>query len=204
VKNSRMVDEVDWRPFSMVRCNNSTAHLEVNRVESDVFDAAWKATKETLERGYHKLGLSLFRHARGFEDDVRRVGAFRLALEETEGKHSKAGAVFSHNGKWDQAKFMRWFEKHPMDALVCFGVVEYYWLIEAGVRIPEDLGIVALTSAGGDTPITGCREDFERIVLTAFRACEQSIRARENGFVERPQAINIPCLWHEGKTLPRR
>jgi LacI family transcriptional regulator len=204
VEDTRMVDEVDWRPFSMVRCNNSLAHLGVHRVESDVFEAAWEATGAALKRGYRKLGLSLFRHGRGFDDDVRRTGAFRVALEEAEGTHSKTGAIFSHNGKWDRTRFMRWFEKHPMDALVCFGVVEYYWLIDAGIRVPQDVGIVALTCAGESNSITGYHEDFERITQTAFRACEQSIRAREPGFVKLPQAINIPCLWHEGETLPKR
>ena len=205
IKKSSVVAEVDWRPFSMVRCNNDTAHLDVHRVESDVFDAAWKATGEVISRGYQKAGLSLFRHARGFDDDVRRAGAFQMALKEKQGTHAKAGPVFSHDGKWNRDKFMRWFEKHPVDALVCFGVQEYYWLQDAGIRVPEDVAIVALTSAGENaTPVTGFHEDFERITLTAFRMCEQFIRMRELGFVDRPQALNVPCLWHEGVTLPEK
>jgi len=204
VQKTQMVDDVNWSAFSLVRCNNDTAHLDVHRVESDVFEATWRVTSEAIRRGSRRIGLSLFRHERGFDDDVRRLGAFRTALEETAGVHAKSGPVFSHQGKWEQSRFLKWFKKNPVDALVCFGVSEYYWLLEEGVRVPEDVSIVALNNAGDadNLVVTGCREDYEQIVLAAFRKCEQFIRSREKGFSAPAQVLNLPCLWNEGITLP--
>lgn len=206
VRKTQMIDEVNWAPFSMVRCNNDTAHLDVHRVESDVFEATWRVTSEAIRRGNRRIGLSLFRHEQGFDDDVRRLGAFRMALEENAGSHVKRGPVFSHQGKWEQSRFLKWFEKNPVDALVCFGVSEYYWLLEAGVRVPEEVSIVALNNAGEayNPLVSGCREDYEQIVLAAFRKCEQLIRSREKGFAPHAQVLNLPCLWNEGTTLPWR
>jgi LacI family transcriptional regulator len=201
----RLARQVDWSPFSLIHCNNDPSNLPVHRVESDVFEAAWRTSVAAIQRGYRHIGLSLFRHAGGFDDDLRREGAFRMAIKETRPALARPLQIFSHDGAWNEDKFMRWFEKHSFDSLICFGMMEYLWLKGRGMKIPGDLSMATLTCAGESEwlkPLTGCREDFEQIVVTAFRMCEQFIRAREHGFVETPQSVNVPCIWHEGSTLP--
>jgi LacI family transcriptional regulator len=203
VKETELVDAVDWAPFSLVRCNNDTAHIGAHRAESDVFEAAWRVTQTALKRGYQKIGLSLYRHARGFDDDVRRLGAFRSALADSPGRHAKSGPVFQHPGTWKKEAFLKWIREHSLDCVICFNVVEYYWLMDAGIQIPGDLALASLICAGDQgNVVAGCYEDFEQITVTAFQLCDQLIRSRDHGLLGSPRSINIPCLWHEGTTLP--
>jgi len=203
VKDTALVDAIDWAPFALVRCNNDTAHIGAQRVESDVFESAWRVTQNVLERGYRKPGLSLFRHAKGFEDDVRRLGAFRSALADSPGKHARSGPVFEHPGVWRRDAFLRWVREHDIDCVICLSVVEYFWMVEAGIRVPEEIAMVSMVCAGEEgNPVTGCYEDFAQITVLAFQLCDQLVRGRAHGLLGSPRSINVPCLWFEGITLP--
>ena len=99
-------------------------------------------------------------------------------------------------------------KKDRVDAVVGFSDSHYYYLRDAGIKIPEDVGYAALhiphRNDGDATPISGLfpLHDYEGVV--AANRMDTMIRHREQGIPPVREQTVIESQWQEGSTLPFR
>lgn len=189
----------DWQPFSIVQCARYFAEYPFHTVRPNIFQSIKLAFNTLLDRGYKRIGFAPGRHEAVLEDDEERHGT-AIALEYAHLAHRNRLPVYLGSFA-EKEPFLQWFKRHTPDAVVGFGIRQYWFLREAGVRIPEDVGFVSMHFGADDSDISGVKQDSQEIARQSVHMLDQLIRHREQGPVERPKHLLIASRWQEGKTV---
>jgi hypothetical protein len=108
-------------------------------------------------------------------------------------------------GPNDLKAYMAWVEEYRPDVVVGFHIGHYYALLEAGYRIPEDIGFVTLHQAGISPDakqwVCGFDENHSVIGECAMNLLDLLVRHGEQGLPNHPQNVLIEPLWVDGNTL---
>lgn len=97
--------------------------------------------------------------------------------------------------------FLEWFERHRPDVVVTLWDLVYPWLIEAGVRVPEDVGLALLSVRRRDGFFAGMWENPELVGARAAELVVNMVQHGERGVPELPSYLLIEGVWLPGKTI---
>jgi hypothetical protein len=104
----------------------------------------------------------------------------------------------------DRKEFLAWLEKYQPDVVIGFNALVYWWLRDAGRRVPEDVGCISLMLDLGpvtDRHVCGVETDWVSIGRIAIEQLDILLRTNRSGIPERPVTVAVPGIWHEGITL---
>ena len=193
----------DWEPFSIVQCARYKAEYPFHTVRANIFQSIKLVFTQLRQRGYQRIGFALGRHESLLEDDEDRHGA-AISLEMA--YLPRKDRLPAYLGSLDDQKaFLAWFRTHRPDAVVGFSGAHYWFLREAGVRIPRDTGFVVLhRPARSEVDYAGLDQNNQEIACQSIQLLDQLIRNHERGLAEHPRHLLIPSTWSDGKTLRTR
>jgi DNA-binding LacI/PurR family transcriptional regulator len=101
----------------------------------------------------------------------------------------------------EREPFLEWFRDSRPDVVLVTDRLPYDWLVEAGFRVPRDVG-VAMPGAVHNLPgAAGVDQDVRRIGLAAIEALVAQINRQETGAPRSPRTIMTEGSWVEGATV---
>ncbi len=190
----------DVKPFSFIFHGQPLMEQRFHRVCTEVFEGAKFLWELAWKRGYRRIGAALCRHEKDIQDDFTREAAV-LGCESRRGLPHVPMFTGAHA---DVAGFVQWARDVRPDAIISFKAGFYFSLLEAGFKVPEDLGFASLHVLDDENVITGFYEDFEELARLSASHLDTMIRHNETGFPVRPHELLVSPVFHEGSTLPPR
>jgi DNA-binding LacI/PurR family transcriptional regulator len=188
--------QLDYSRLSVLAIGTGRRAVPFHAVVHDAFRAMREVFLQVWNRGYRRIALAPFAHRPLAQDDAWRLGAacfFRMM------QGTRALPLFcgTHD---DRAGFLRWVKKVRPDAVITFSGTPYWWLHEAGYRMPQDLGFAALNT-GSAVDLSGTWADHRQLVRVALDQLVHLIRKHEMGISAERQVLYIQQPWREGHTL---
>lgn len=195
----------DWADFAVVACGRDHPDMPFDQVRSSIYRAARTSWQNLWSRGYRRIGAAPCLHERKLEDDASRISAF--LFEQSRVKNRKAVVPLYLGEHHDRDAFLAWYFKYKPEAVIGFALHHYYYLIDEGLKCPEDFAFVALhveTALPGYEGISGMEQNSEKIVSSSLQLLEQKLRYHILGSSQMSAEVVIPFSWIEGATCPQK
>ncbi|MFM8764522.1 MAG: hypothetical protein ACKOEZ_06780, partial [Spartobacteria bacterium] len=195
-----------WDDLTLVAIGFSAQHPPMHTVSSHGYETMRHCLEDLRRRGYKRPGyvgsivtetLGGSRHTADFLalresfPDALDIPLLRLRIED--------------KSKKNKEEFLKWFQDCRPDVILSGGIIEYRdWLMEAGVRIPEDVGFFFLGIRHGNPAqrdLTGIPQPSTDLGRSAVDLLAALIYHGERGLPSQPDIIQtlVPLLI-EGKT----
>lgn len=192
-------------------CVGRTDPHPFNTVRPAVLLGVHQAWERMRALGYRRIGAAILRHTPMVEDDYSRL-AGALASQDLEPAQGGAIPPFTTplGAPGAVAGFVDWVRTHRPDGVLGFHVGQYYELVEAGFKVPEDVGFACLHLDGmGKLTVdpgyfAGLRQNRPLIARSAVNLLDQMIRHGERGVPEEPITLMVQSHWSDGASLPAR
>jgi DNA-binding LacI/PurR family transcriptional regulator len=191
--------DAGWNRFTAVCCSLGWVRVPFHIVTSDIFEGTRLVWRETVNRGYRRIGAALFRHTPVAEDDFARYGASVAQQEEL--IPARERLPFLRCDPFDEAAFLAWMKRRKPDAIISFISRPYEWLRKAGYRVPEDVAFVCCNVQPGET-LTGLAVDSAELGEAAIDFLIAQIHDHARGTPPTQQIVQLQRRWLEGNTLP--
>ncbi|MEY2880567.1 MAG: hypothetical protein RLZZ15_2947 [Verrucomicrobiota bacterium] len=186
-----------WDRYASVGCGRGGFPPRLDLVAGDVFEAVRLAWEHCERAGARRIGAALFSlHPEAIDDRLRRAAVL-------ERQAAGAAVVPIHTGPpLDRGAFLRWFEAERPDAVIAMHAGVFFWLHEAGVKMPHDVRFVSL---GEPTDlswgIAHTRIDRTAIAALAVDHLALKLRRGEHGLPAQRQLWLLEPEWVPGASL---
>ncbi len=205
---------MNWKLFSVVALGEGWVEAPfapftfLNRASVDHFGVALAAWAKVRERGYNRIGFALSGHSPPLVDDDARLGAAEVCRRRTPANFRIPPLIAPGHDIVGLVK--DWVKQYRPEVVIGFNSWILWNLLEAGIRVPEDVGFVALTTNLGDEPgekssatqIAGMKETGGEHMKAAIELLDQQIRQHHYGLDPKARSLLIHSEWIEGDTLP--
>lgn len=196
---TRLLD-YDWSGVSVVALGVSLAAPIFHRVRENHFHTASLAAMQCHARGFQRIGLAFDR-----VDDVGRmndmwVGGFMSEQVKWPRRSYRVPPLLS--AAPSREKFLAWFRRHRPDVIIVSQAEPMReWLRVAGIRVPQDTGLVDLRCYDAESGYTGVHYDFQQTGAVGVELLVSQMHRQERGVPVRPQEVLLEGEWVEGTTL---
>ncbi len=205
ILNEQRALDLPWERFTAVGCGVGLVRPPVHVVTDDRAAAAWVATTHALERGYRRPGYVHLHHTPDEPVPREYLGGFRAACEAL----PAGGHLPVHVEQFHQInplpEFVKWLLRtYEPDVVIGFNDLVEWWLRAAGLRVPEDMPFVSLsTDRAGDPRVTGIVQPRLAVAAAAVELLIGQIHLNARGIPNPLQTIEVDPQWQEGAMLPR-
>jgi LacI family transcriptional regulator len=196
--------EFDWSPFALVRLGSSVNFPHVHIVTSDQFKCAAMAFARAWGRGYRRIA-----YVATHRFDLNTGGNFRAGyLSEQDihvpiRKHLAPLALGGENFAADVRHLKRWLRTYKPDAIVSAQGELPRQLEACGYRVPDDLGVAALSLLDGHFD-AGVDQNSLEVGRVAMAQLASLIHQNERGIPRYCRRILVEGRWVDGLSLPER
>ncbi|EIQ01357.1 transcriptional regulator [Opitutaceae bacterium TAV1] len=195
---------MDWRQFSAVSFDNAVLAPRLHRVGPDHYYNMLLTLKMLRRLGYQRIGLYLH-----WQEERRShhkyMAAFRYFQWELPAAERLPPLVFrpAEKRKFDKVAFETWLEQTRPEVVVGHHAKLPEWLGAAGLRVPEDIGVVHLSLDGDCEDWAGIWQHKRRIGAQAVSQVVSSLHTGKIGLPDLACETLVPGEWRFGKTLRR-
>jgi len=189
-----------WTGFSSVSVGQHLLHPDLNFTTNDQYATVVTAVKQLLKIGYHRPGLVL--------DPARdAVIEYRLSA----GFWAAQQSLLKNKERVPQLKlttpdikiFHAWLKKTNPDVIVTIHPEVLDWLLELGLRVPQDIGLIHpdLTDSKEHQNWAGMEQRNDAVGAAAVDMLVAQIHRSEFGIPEFSRSTQIESVWKAGKTV---
>jgi LacI family transcriptional regulator len=189
-----------WEDFCAVRFSRSLTRPHLHLVMSDQMSNAMLAFEKIRLHGYRRIGFLTGRASKrtaifkaGFlmaqseaQDDLPVLPPLELPEEDREA---------------DRQRIKQWMKKWRPDAILTDVAATREMLAEAGYRVPDDVGLAALSILDGNAD-AGIYQNPEEIGRVAILMAISLINDGARGIPPIFRQILIAGSWVDGSSLP--
>lgn len=177
----------------------------LHRVICSFYTDAWRALDEVRARGYRRPGMILARHE-AQRTGYMHAGAYLAWCDRHLGSASAVPVL--HVERAEPEPVTRWLEQHQPDAIVLVhagdAIPEFTTMLsDRGVRIPQDVGLAAVTHFVQGTGLAGMEQDQELMGARAVELLTSRIIEHDLGLPHHPRTELVESQWVDGPSLPR-
>jgi len=190
----------DWEHFAITTIGYSFRQVPVHRAAHHHMHSMLALYKTLRELRYRRIGLAMTL------DNMVRVKynwlAGLLTGRELYGGNRVPYLTFDLiTGK---KNFLAWYRANRPDVIVGIGKDTYFWLKEAGIRIPQDVGYAHLDLYGAlsDENVSGIQQQSTEIGAAATDLLVSQLYHNEYGAPKNPSCMLIEGYWEPGVTAP--
>lgn len=189
--------QIDWARFAGVYVDYVIERPALHCVCCDHYRSMFIALQKLTALGYRRPAVVLGKH----QDERlqhRWEGSF-LGYQHNHAELAPIPALVEET--LDREKFTAWFRKHKPDVVIGHSGEILSWMKEAGARVPETHGFVALNLHMISQPAAGL--DLHPAMIGA-RAAEQvvaQLHRNERGVPAATTLTTIPGSWVDGPTV---
>ncbi|MCX6971781.1 MAG: LacI family DNA-binding transcriptional regulator [Verrucomicrobia bacterium] len=192
--------DFDWSQFSVVGCGRYDQSSLFHTVRQEIFESTRFLLDEMIRNGYRRICLGLLKHDLPLLDDYARVAVAKISVPP----RGKPTEVFFSDPDEGLSSFVDWVRAKKADAVVGFSLGHYYALVDAGIKIPRDMGFASLHQYD-DTDklqISALRTLDKHIGIVAANRMDTMIRHHERGIPTVAEQITIRSDFFPGTTMP--
>ncbi|MDR1280845.1 MAG: LacI family transcriptional regulator [Opitutaceae bacterium] len=194
------LDAFRFGPFSSVTFGYTLASPQLHLVTLHQFRSMETVFRRLLAMGYRRPGLAM-----GEESDERSGHNWSAAFwSEQRGLPAADRAPPFIDRRFDRRDFVKWFRRYRPDVVIAIWHTVHAWLVEEGVRMPEDAGLVLLSVPDGGRFFSGIWENPQVIGAKAVEFLIDLIHRNERGVPDVPLCMLVAGTWVEGKTVRRQ
>lgn len=189
-----------WENFPTAVTGVRTRNPTLSFTSVDHFNLASHAMKQAVKLGYRKPALVLDREIDHLVDGRFSAGA-QKAVEGLPKKRQVPFFLYKESEKDVEEKFHRWRARHQPDCLLILYNKVRHWLENAGLKIPEDLGLIQLEWRATDPFVAGMNQHNEIVGANAVDLVINQIHANTVGIPEHPTATMVGADWVSGPSV---
>jgi len=195
--------QLDLRPFASATYGFSLEAPALHRSSNFQLESMQMALAEVVGRGFRRPGYVTFAQA---EMRVHRQWSaawmdYRFREPGMDWPDPLVLDVEAYEAS--RRRFMEWLEHQRPDAVVASFGDALGWMKQAGVRVPEEAGFVAL-DADPRGNVSGIDQQWDRVGAAAVDMITGQLARNERGLPDAPKLVMVEGRWHEGATLERR
>jgi LacI family transcriptional regulator len=194
--------ELDWSSFACVALGLTLEAPRLHHVAENHFFTTRHAMQQCAQRGYRRVGLVF-----STPNDYPRVGDRWIGGYLCQQRNlARSNRLPIHVGApFDREAFLAWERRWKPDAILATRASPVLtWLGEAGRRVPEDVGVVALRNERPELGHTGVYYDPAKIGALGVETLIGAMHRSELGVPAESHEVLLPGAWLEGTTLPLR
>lgn len=191
----------DWSQFSLVRFGYSLQSPATHLVTSDQLMDGLMAFEAMWQRGYRRIGMAMW-SAQGTRL-VRFSAGYLYAQLRIDRKLRLSPLVLNDDSPQRDQDLLTWLKKEKPDAILTDVSDLRTWLNKLNCRVPQDVGLAALSVLDGDAD-AGIDQNSREIGRTAVQTLISLIHHNERGIPQTPREVLVSGHWVDGSTLPAK
>jgi LacI family transcriptional regulator len=198
----RMTSELslDWQDFVSVRIGYSYENPNLTVVVADQFRNAQWIFEKMHAAGFERIGFACPR----FLDDrvSNKFSAGYLSMAYRFYGKPPLPLFIDDVPEGNKEAFLKWFHEYHPDGIILGGRSTYYrMLLNAGIRVPEDVQCVAMHAEHLKLPISGVSQNGEVVGATAVDHVVSMIQGFKKGLEPFPKTMMIHGRWIDGRRV---
>lgn len=195
------LEHFDWTRFSTVRFGRSVERPRLHLVTADQVASAMRAFNAARDLGYKRVG---FLDGGGYLHGTRFTAGFMLAQRFVPaGDRLPLFSVDQVNWRPRVPALIRWMKSAKPDAILTDFADAREMLAKAGYRVPEDVGLGAMSILDGKCD-AGIDQHPEEIGRVAMLLLISLIHDWDRGEPPIFREILVEGAWVDGSMMPRR
>ncbi|WP_269537165.1 LacI family DNA-binding transcriptional regulator [Cerasicoccus fimbriatus] len=195
---------LDWNLFAGVAIGGGLLSPRLHRVMADHYQNLLIALKMLKRHGYRRVGICLEEDVDKFTAHAIRAAANYFYTTSTKA-HRVPPLFYVHktDEEWQIAKedIVKWIRKFKPEAIICHNFRMPEVIAEAGLRLPQDVGLVHLATDDDVEGWAGISSNKRVIGATAIDLLVGMMLNRQFGVPKHAVDTSIIGEWHEGNTL---
>jgi LacI family transcriptional regulator len=190
----------DWSEFAVIKFGHAHPNLRVNLVTSAQTKNAMLAIQKMAERGYTRIGFVSSEYAN--RHTFFLSGVLRAQVDLPEAQRTRFLSLSEEEIRGAELpRLLAWIQREKLDAILTNLREIPGMLRSAGLQIPEDIGVAALSVHDGNADSGIDQNPFE----IGRAACESMVSLIMHdgiGLPHAPRELLIEGSWVDGACLP--
>lgn len=192
---------LNWAECAVTTIGYSYVDRPLHRACHHHLDSMLMTYERLRQMGYRRIGLAMTL------DDMVRVKYYWLAglLTGRERLGGEAVPTITYHEATGKPRFLAWYRKHRPDVIVGIAWDSYYWLLEEGIRLPQDVAYAHLNLFDPLTgQVAGIKQRSWEIGAAAIDLLAHQLYHNEYGPPASPRSTLLDGEWLPGPTAPGR
>ena len=187
--------EMDLSGFRVVAFGYSLKRPNIHRFCNHHVQTIQDAVEQLVRRGYRHIGIGLGKM------EIEQVNYLWLAgLEVARRRFPGLKISFLNAKKVERGPFQKWIRRAKPEAVICLGYDTHAWLLELGLKTPEDMGYLHL-DCRSDARISGMYQNTKRLGTAAVELLATLVEGSISPDDGKPRYVMVNSDFHEGSTL---
>jgi DNA-binding LacI/PurR family transcriptional regulator len=189
-----------WENYSAARLSRGVGHLPFHLVTSDQVSNTMLAYQHIRHKGYRRIG---FLTGRSAENGAFFEAGFLMAQSQASEELAALAPLTLREAdtREDERRVKQWLKQTKPDAILTDVASAAKLLAAAGCRVPDDVGLVALSVLDGNAD-AGVYQNPEEIGRVAILLVVSLINDGAKGIPPIFRQILISGEWVDGHSLP--
>jgi len=187
---------LNWNYLATVSLEGSLLAPRLHRVMTDHFFNLLLALKVVKRLGYRRIGICFDQAFSRFSNH-----ACYAAINQFLAITPKAERVEPLYYNWKRTPGVEWIRHCRPEVIVCQNSYMVQWAKQAGLRVPEDIGIVHIATDDDVSDWAGIHSKKREIGATAVERVVSLLQNRQFGIPETAVNMVIRGKWQNGCTL---
>lgn len=192
-----------WNHFPSVAIGSRLRHPALTFAVNDHYATGYQLGQKLQQLGYKRSG---FIFDRWLDEKLERRfdAGFRASHNH---RSSNVPTLFMKRQfggpppEENRRALQKWLEHHKPDACACLNRYIYDWVIDMGIRIPEDMGLAFIDLGRETEGMAGMNQRHATEGMAAIDALVGQILRRENSLPSFQQGITLESVWQMGRTV---
>lgn len=186
-----------WQDVATVSYGARQLEAETDWVSADYYGNMEKTLGILLEQNLERIGFAMDIPF-PYQQDNRWLAAY--LMKQQQGRIQQIDPWLEPAPTFES--FATWFKAVKPEAIICVDpstVVD--WLQRLDVKVPEDIGVVAIGMAEAGGKVSGIVENTRTSGKLAMEMLIERIHRGEFGNYSEPHYVKVSGRWNPGKTL---
>ncbi|AHF93832.1 transcriptional regulator [Opitutaceae bacterium TAV1] len=190
--------DMDWTQFSIVAFGYGLKNLPCHRVTNDQYRTLLRLLSRLDHLGYRRIGLM---YPKSSDQSILNYLFAATSVYQSylpQALHVPPLMVEHQNSR----DLIEWIRQHRPDAVVVSHSDALKWLKEAGIRVPEDLGVAFFS--GRDIraeKLAGMDQNPRHIGMTAIELMAEQLYENRTGIPAFQKIVLVEGEWNDGWTV---
>jgi DNA-binding LacI/PurR family transcriptional regulator len=189
-----------WEDFPAVVMGTRPSRPSLHFCSNDQYSTTVSCFRKLQERGYRRLGMVIETQVDELVEKRFSAG-FRVMQDKLAPQDRLPIHPFVRS---KPAAFLEWYKTHKPDVIVTLHEELLEWLGNAGVDVPDSVGLVHLDLEPRLSGWAGMNQNNEMVGAAGLDLLSGLIQRNEKGIPDHPKCIMIESEWQDGATLRRK
>lgn len=183
--------EFDFTGFAAATLGWRMEDVNLHSCSSDQYHAGLVATHKLIELGYRRIGLVLNEGLDTAIEHRLRAG-YLMAVQEL----PRENRIIPYSAPLSTKEpFMKWVSRMRLDAILALPAGLHRWILEEGIRIPEDLGFAYLDRVTPEDGLAGVDQKSELVGAAGVDMVVALLHRNERGVPPYQKSMLIRGEW---------